>query len=129
MILDRFPHMDLRKLNLLSKKTAGMFGNEIFEAIREFEEKGEISKPPKFLYRNPITGEFPEREINPFDLKMMLMKKGFKVSFIPYFYSESFRDKEMIIKRFYYLMGKYISIFHLFLTPGFALLGIKERGK
>jgi SAM-dependent methyltransferase len=127
MILDKFPQMDLKKLNLLSKKTAGMFGDEIFEAIREFEKIGEVSKRPKFRYRNPMTGEFPEREINPFDLKMMLIKRGFKVSFIPYFYSESLRDKEMIIKRIYYLMGKYISIFHLFLTPGFALLGIKRR--
>ncbi len=127
MILDRFLHMELKKLNLLAKMTAGMFGNEIFEAIREFEETGEISKPPNFPYRNPMTGEFPEKEINPFDLKIMLTKKGFKVSFIPYFYSESYRDREMIIKRFYYLMGKYLSIFHLFLTPGFALLGIKER--
>ncbi len=49
-----------------------------------------------------------------------------KVSFIPYFYSESFRDKEMIIKRFYYLMGKYLSTLHLFLIPGFTLVGIKE---
>jgi SAM-dependent methyltransferase len=127
MILDKFPQMDLKKLNLLSKKTAGMFGNEIFEAIREFEEVGEVSKRPKFRYRNPMTGEFPERELNPFDLKMMLTKRGFKVSFIPYFYSESFRDKELMIKRFYYLMGKYISNFHLFLTPGFALVGIKRR--
>jgi len=129
MILDKFPQMDLKKLNLLSKMTAGMFGNEIFEAISEFEDIGKISKLPKFPYRNPMTGEFPEREVNPFNLKMMLMKKGFEVSFIPYFYSETFKDKEMIIKRFYYLMGKYISIFNLFLTPGFTLLGIKGRGK
>jgi len=127
MILDKFPQMDLKKLNLFSKKTAGMFGDEIFEAIREFEKIGEVSKRPKFRYRNPMTGEFPERELNPFDLKMMLTKRGFKVSFIPYFYSESFRDKELMIKRFYYLMGKYISNFHLFLTPGFALLGMKNR--
>ncbi len=126
MILEKFPQMESEKIKLLSKKTAGLFGKEIFEAVEEFERIGRISKRPEFRYRNPITGEFPERELNPFVLKMMLMKKGFKVSFIPYFYSESFRDKEMIIKRFFYLMGKYMSIFHLFLTPGFTLLGIKR---
>jgi hypothetical protein len=74
-----------------------------------------------------MTGEFPEREINPFELKMMLIRRGFEASFIPYFYAESFKNAEMIVKRLFYLMGRYLSIFHLFLTPGFALLGIKKR--
>ncbi len=126
LILEKYPQMDREKIKLLSQKTAGLFGKEIFEAVREFEETGRISKRPKIRYRNPITGEFPEKEINPFEIKMMLMKKGFKVYFIPYFYSESFRDMEMIIKRFYYLMGKYLSTLHLFLIPGFTLVGIKE---
>jgi SAM-dependent methyltransferase len=128
MILEKFPQMDREKIQLLSQETAGMFGNEILEAVAKFEKTGRIPARPKFRYRNPITGEFPEREINPLRLKMMLIKKGFEASFIPYFYSESFSDIEMIIKRFFYLMGKYISIFHLFLIPGFAILGEKKRG-
>jgi hypothetical protein len=74
-----------------------------------------------------VTGEFPEKEINPFVLKKVLKKAGFDVSFISYFYSESFRDYEMTIKRFYHLMGKYLPAAHLFLSPGFALLGVKKR--
>jgi len=34
----------------------------------------------------------------------------------------------MMIKGFFYLMGRYISILHLFLTPAFAILGEKKRG-
>ena len=126
MILEKFPQMDREKIQLLSQETAGMFGNEIFEAVEKFEKTGKIPARPKFRYRNPMTGEFPEREINPFRLKTMLIKRGFEASFIPYFYSESFSGTEMMIKRFFYLMGRYVSIFHLFLTPGFALLGIKK---
>jgi ubiquinone/menaquinone biosynthesis C-methylase UbiE len=129
MILEKYPQMEREKVKVLSRKTAGLFGNEIFEAVKEFERIGKISKRPEYRYRNPKTGEFPEREINPFELKRMLMKRGFEVSFIPYFYSQSCRNIEMIIKRFYYLLGKYISIFHLFLTPGFALLGRKRRSR
>jgi SAM-dependent methyltransferase len=127
MILEKFPQMDREKIQLLSQETAGMFGNEIFEAVEKFEKTGRIPARHKFRYRNPMTGEFPEREINPFRLKMMLIKRGFEASFIPYFYSESFSGTEMMIKRFFYLMGRCISIFHLFLTPGFAILGIKKR--
>lgn len=126
MILDQFPQMDTQKAKLLSKKTVGMSGIEIFEAVREFEEKGKISTHPEFRYRNPITGEFPEKEINPFRIGKLLTQRGFEVSFTPYFYSESFGDIEMIVKRLYYLMEKYFSPLSLFLTPGFALLGIKK---
>jgi len=128
MILEKFPQMDREKVQLLSQETKGMFGNEIFEAVEKFQKTGRIAARPKFRYRNPMTGEFPEREINPFRLKMMLIKRGFEASFIPYFYSESLSGTEMMIKRFFYLMGRYISILHLFLTPGFAILGEKKRG-
>ena len=127
MILDKFPQMDSKKLRLLSRKTAGMFGGEIFEAVREFEETGKISKRPEFSYRNPMTGEYPEKEINPFLLKKTLQRVGFEVSFIPHFYSESFRNFEMTVKRFYYWIEKYLPIAHLFLSPGFALLGVKKK--
>jgi len=110
----------------LPRETSGMFGNEIYEAVRQFEKSGVISDRPKFRYRNPMTGEFPEKELNPVTLKYMLAKVGFEVSFIPHFYSASFSDIEMTMKRLFYWMGKYIPIGHLFLTPGFALLGKKR---
>ena len=104
-----------------------MFGNEILEAVEEFEKIGKIPIKPEFRYRNPITGEFPEREMNPVALKRMLLNRGFKVAFIPYFYAGSFKDLEMIVKRLYHVLGRYLSFFHLFLNPGFALLGVKEK--
>lgn len=127
MILHKFPEMNSEKVKFLSRKTAGLFGNEIFEAIMEYEKTGEISKCPEFRYRNPMTGEYPEREINPFSLRMMLQKAGFEVSFIPHFYSESFRNIESAIKRFYHWIEKYFPIVHLFLIPGFALLSKKKN--
>lgn len=127
MIIDRFPQIDSEKLNLLSKETVGMFGEEIFEAIEEFEKIGEISKRSKFHYRNPVTGEFSEREINPIRLKVMLTERGFEIAFVPYFYAASPSNTEMFIKRLLYLIGKYLSVSQLFLTPGFTLLGVKKE--
>jgi len=127
MILEEFPQLNKKKAEFLSRRTAGMFGKEIFEAVEEFDAKGKVSKRPEFPYRNPITGEFPEREINPFRFRRMLIESGFEVSFVPYYYSESVSEIEMVAKRLFHLMGKYFSIFHLFLTPGFALLGRKKR--
>jgi ubiquinone/menaquinone biosynthesis C-methylase UbiE len=127
MIHDRFPEMDPLKIDFLSRATAGMFGEEIFNAVEDFEKNGKIPNIPKFRYRNPITGEYPEKEINPFALKEMLKRVGFDVSFVPHFYSQSFRDLEMLVKRFYYIAEKYLPVIHLFLSPGFALFGVKKR--
>ena len=126
MILDKFPHMDSLKTDFLSRSTAGMVGEEIFKAVEEFEKNGKLTQKSVFRYRNPITGEYPEREINPCSLKGMLQKLGFAVSFVPHFYSESFDSLEAAAKRFLYWMEKYLSVAHLFLSPGFALLGIKR---
>jgi ubiquinone/menaquinone biosynthesis C-methylase UbiE len=126
MISEEFPQIGLEKIDFLSEETRGMFGEEIFEAVREYEKSGKIVNKPIFPYRNPMTGEYPEKEINPFWFKRILQEKGFKVSYIPYFYSESFEDIEMVIKRLYYMIGKYFPVLHLFLTPGFTLLGIKK---
>src|SRR4030042_1416521 len=126
MIHEKFPLMSSEKLNYFSKETSGMFGNEIFEAVREYEKYGTISERPKFRYRNPMTGEFPEKELNPFSFKWVLEEMGFEVCFIPHFYYASFGDIEMTMKSLFYWMEKYIPIGHLFLTPGFALLGIKR---
>lgn len=127
IIVEKFPQMDSEKVNFLSRETSGMFGDEIFEALQEFEKMGKISKRPKFRYRNPLTGEFPEKEINPFSLRRVLREIGFDISFIPYYYSTSFNNAEMMIKRFFYWMENHIPKLHLFLTPGFALLGKKRR--
>lgn len=125
MILDKFPRMDSLKIRFLSRATVGMVGEEIFKAVEDFERNGKITHKSVFPYRNPITGEYPEKEINPCSLKGTLQKTGFEVSFIPHFYSESFADLEAAAKRFLYWMEKYLPVAHLFFSPGFALLGIK----
>jgi hypothetical protein len=104
-----------------------MFGGEIFKAVEEFKKNGKIANKPIFPYRNPVTGEYPEKEINPFSLKWMLQRVGFEASFISYFYSESFGNLEMAVKRFYYWIEKNFPIAHLFLSPGFAILGVKKK--
>lgn len=127
MILDNFPQMDPVKIDFLSRETAGMFGDEIFKAVEDFEKNGKIANKPAFRYRNPTTGEYPEKEINPFKLKHMLWKNGFEVTFTPYFYSSSFSNVEMTIKCLSYWIEKCIPVAHLLLVPGFTLLGRKKE--
>jgi hypothetical protein len=34
---------------------------------------------------------------------------------------------EMAVKQFYYWIEKYFPIAHLFISPGFAILGVKKQ--
>jgi len=79
LISEKFPIMSISMVGKLSKMTAGMYGNEIFEAVNEFEETDRMSHRPEFRYRNPITGEFPKNEINPLKFRTLLKTKGFDV--------------------------------------------------
>jgi hypothetical protein len=60
-------------------------------------------------------------------LTVLLERIGFEVSSIPHFHSESFRDFEMAVKRYYFWIEQYLSLTYLFLSPGFVLLGLKKR--
>ena len=125
MIMEQFPQIDYRRIEWLSKETAGMYCNEIIEAVKKFENNGKTIHKPKFPYRNPMTGEYPEREIDPLIFKKNLKKLGFKVSFVPYFYPGAFNSFEIAVKTSFFWIDKYLPIGHLFLNPGFAILGTK----
>jgi len=113
--------------NLFSTRSnSGNVRREVSKAVEDFEKNGKIANKPIFPYRNPITGEYPEKEINRFSFKKLLEGVGFEAFFIPHFYPESFRNLEMAVKRFYYWAEKYLLIARLFLSPEFALLGVKK---
>lgn len=126
MIKEKFLQMEDRKIEWLSKETAGMYGSELLKAVMEYENDGKTISKPEFPYRNPVTGEYPEKEINPFMFKRELKKLGFKVALVPYFYPATFNDFEMAAKTIFFWIEKCLPKVHLFLVPGFAILGIKK---
>jgi SAM-dependent methyltransferase len=78
IILERYPHLDEKKLVLIAKKTQGMWGVEITRAAEEFMTTGKISHKASFPYRNPFTGEFPELAFNPLRLAKDMRRRGFR---------------------------------------------------
>ena len=88
MIRAKFPYLDSKTLDSLAKETAGLYGNQIAAAVEEYLREGRVLNKPRFGYRNPETGEYPEFEFNPFRLKGRLQEAGFSTKLIrPYFYS------------------------------------------
>lgn len=64
----------------LRHATAGMIYPEIEQAVESFKASGKLPhRDPYSWCRNPETGEYSERLLDPFELKAMLKAAGFKV--------------------------------------------------
>lgn len=77
------PSLDSKTVEIIAKKTQGMWGEEITNATREFIDTGEVKQKASFPYRNPYSGEFPELGLNPLKLRKELAHRGFECRFLP----------------------------------------------
>ena len=67
------------ELERLVAATAGMIRPEILKAAKAFRDTGILPTPPQFSWcRNPETGEYAERLLDPFELRDMLRAAGFR---------------------------------------------------
>ncbi len=67
------------ELGKLVAATAGMIRPEIAKAAEAYRSSGALPTRPKFSWcRNPETGEYAERLLNPFELRDMMQQAGFR---------------------------------------------------
>lgn len=121
IIKKHFPQVREPELSLLAEITRGLWGKEIHEAVLAFLEGKPFKKSLDFPYRNPLTGEYPEREFNPFTLKRDLERKGFRVKIIPPRLYPAMR-----IKRF---IAWWLMVLHpisIIMSPVFRILAVKQ---
>lgn len=80
MIRAAAPDLDDATVARLRAATAGMVGPEIEAATDRFKADGTLPVRDEYGWcRNPETGEYSERLLNPFELRDMLKAHGFKV--------------------------------------------------
>lgn len=127
MIIKEFPSLNERMIHYLSKKTAGMYGNQIVESAAKLLNKEKIDKP-LFKYRHPITGEFQEREFNPIKFRRELIEKGFEVQILKPLLSPFFRGVKGLLKRFFLLIYVFFPAVTFFVTTTFRFICTKKEG-
>ena len=77
------PSLDENIVRQLAKKTRGMFGDEITQAVEEYKKEKKLSKKPSARYRNPYTGEYEELCFNPLRLAKQIKDLGFRSKLVP----------------------------------------------
>jgi len=80
MIRAAAPDLDDAAVAALRKASAGMIRSEIEAAVERFQQDGHLPQRDEFGWcRNPETGEYSERLLDPFELRNLLRNRGFKV--------------------------------------------------
>jgi SAM-dependent methyltransferase len=85
LITAEFPYLGSKTVDLLAKQTAGLYGSQIATAVPEYPREWQLLGKPTFAFRHPESGEYPESEFSPFELKKKLAIAGFSPAILrPY---------------------------------------------
>jgi 2-polyprenyl-3-methyl-5-hydroxy-6-metoxy-1,4-benzoquinol methylase len=121
MIETNFPKLNKNQIEMLSRKTQGLWGKEIMEEINHFLKTGKINNHSIFPYRNPETGELPDIVFNPYDLADDLRTAGFKVielrPLLP------IAKERILLRRFLRPLNRFL---FQFLSEGFEITAVKD---
>jgi SAM-dependent methyltransferase len=89
---EHFPEVTGNELLDSARITRGLVAKEILEAVRAYRESRRLPDPPAFLYRHPIDGQYPERELNPFWLMQKFRDAGLTPELLPAFFSRGIEN-------------------------------------
>lgn len=87
MIRGAFPHLSDEELDMLSRQTAGLWGDEVVHAVRAYVERGEAPGRPwdgETCPLDPVNGYYIERLLDPLELGASIRRRGFRVRVRPY---------------------------------------------
>ncbi len=123
MIRAAAPDLDEESVAKLRAATAGMIRTEIELATERFKRDGSLPKPDEYSWcRNPETGEYSERLLDPFELKQMLKDRGFNVQLRHLFRKMPYRLVNGVSMR--WLNERFFA-----LRPHFVLVAEKPAGR
>ncbi|MEP6785169.1 MAG: class I SAM-dependent methyltransferase [Sphingomonadales bacterium] len=78
IIKEAAPTLSGLDIDRLIAATAGMIRPEICNAVAHYQENASLPERPRFSWcRNPETGEYAERLLDPFEMREMLRSAGF----------------------------------------------------
>lgn|GEM_PF-1450795 len=89
---EHFPQIQENELLDATRITRGLIGKEILQSVGLYRETRRPPKPPSFLYRHPLDGQYPERELNPWWLMRQFRDAGLTPELLPAFFSRKIEN-------------------------------------
>ena len=89
MIGERFPGLSSNQLLEAVRQTRGLWGEGVEAGVRELLETGRVKRSAEFLYRDPLDGQYPERELDPFWMMRKFKDAGLEPELLPAFFSRA----------------------------------------
>ena len=89
MIGEHFPGLTGNELMEAVRRTRGLVGEEVLKAASEYKTTGSVLARAAFLYRHPVDGQYPERELNPFWMMRRFREAGLEPELLPAFFSRN----------------------------------------
>ncbi len=125
IISKEYPKLDENKIDFLARATRGLIKSDILNAIKVYFDSGKIRKPNHPTNTcDPLTGNWYEQVLDPFNLKRILQKKGFSnCQVISGRYFSKTNYIKNILNIFIILMPARLSIF---IAPFYAIYGYKK---
>ena len=114
------PNLDDVSCSAIANATAGLVEHEIIEIAKNYRSGVELCTPPEFSWcRNPVTGEYAERLLNPFEIADLMRHRGFKTKVF-----HAFRKFPISLTN--KIQFKPVNRFLFNLRPIFVLVGRKK---
>jgi len=89
---EHVPQLSGNELLEATRITRGLVGKDIMDAVRDYRESRRLPTRPAFLYRHPIDGQYPERELNPYWLMRKFRDQGLTPELLPAFFSRGIEN-------------------------------------
>jgi hypothetical protein len=127
LIRQHAPHLPSRDREELATRTRGMKVDDIMRAVDDFCDIGNLPDKPQHPTNTcePLTGNFCERLMNPFDLSETLRKENLNASVEPGFYGVSSRPtlKDLLRLGLNFAISTIPVKWGLSVAPYYALVG------
>jgi len=125
IIREHYPNVSGESLKQLARATAGQDKQAILATVETYREGFVPPSPRKRVSRDPVTGEWLEREFNPFLLRRIIEELGFDVSFVPSYCRQRGAGPAAIAWRLLFRLGRKLPRAAQFVCPSFTLLCVK----
>jgi len=89
---EHFPEVTGNELLESARITRGLVGKDILDAVAAYRETRRVPEPPAFLYRHPLDGQYPERELNPYWLMRKFRDAWLAPELLPAFFSRGIEN-------------------------------------